>query len=107
MEIQRGRLLVGSSATGLGRFPDAVTARGTKHLRELTEVVREGHRGVLFFCVQHTGITRVEPARDIDPLYAETLVAAREVGVEVYAYSTKCSQEGIVLGHPMPFLESV
>ena len=107
IEIKSVTLLDESIAKGLGRFPDAVTARGTKHLRELTEVVREGHRGVLFFCVQHTGITRVEPARDIDPLYAETLVAAREVGVEVYAYSTKCSHQGIELGHPIPFMESV
>ncbi len=107
IEIKSVTLLDESDVQGLGLFPDAITARGTKHLRELVEVVRLGHRGVLFYCVQHTGITRVQPAREIDPLYADTLIAALAAGVEVYAYSTECSQKGVTLGHPLPFLESV
>lgn len=74
-------------SVGQGLFPDAVSERGTKHLRELIQMVRDGHRAVLLFCVQHTGIAWVEPADNIDPLYGKTLREAISVGVEVIAYS--------------------
>ena len=73
-------------AEGQGLFPDAVSERGTKHLRELMQMVKEGHRAVLLFCVQHTGIEWVEPADLIDPLYGKTLRQAIAAGVEVMAY---------------------
>lgn len=71
-----------------GLFPDAVTTRGQKHLQELMEMVRQGRRAVLFFCVQHTGIERVSPADDIDPEYGRLLREAVEAGVEVLAMGT-------------------
>ena len=64
LEVKSVTLAMGD---GLGLFPDAVTSRGTKHLRELTEICEQGGRAVLFFCVQHTGIDRVAPADEIDP----------------------------------------
>lgn len=73
-------------ADGLGFFPDAVSERGTKHLRELMDVVQQGQRAVLMFCVQHTGIRKVSPAEHIDPLYARTLREAYAGGVEILAY---------------------
>jgi sugar fermentation stimulation protein A len=73
-------------AKGQGLFPDAVSERGTKHLRELMQMKRDGHRGVLLYCVQHTGIEGVEPAQAIDPLYAKTFREAVATGVEVIAY---------------------
>ena len=76
-------------AEGQGLFPDAVSERGTKHLRELMQMVREGHRAVLLYCVQHTGIEWVEPADAIDPLYGKTLREAIAVGVEVIAYGAE------------------
>ncbi|MEQ8314356.1 MAG: DNA/RNA nuclease SfsA [Gammaproteobacteria bacterium] len=76
---------LGMSA-GLGVFPDAVTSRGQKHLRELMLMREQGFRAVLFFCVQHTGIDRVEPADDIDPEYAALLREAASRGVEILAY---------------------
>ena len=72
---------------GQGLFPDAISTRGTKHLRELMQMVREGHRAVLLFCVQHSGINWVEPADHIDIEYGKTLRAAITAGVEVIAYS--------------------
>lgn len=72
-------------AGGQGLFPDAVTTRGQKHLQELMEVVRQGHRAVLFFCVQHTGIGHVSPADEIDPDYGRLLREAADVGVELLA----------------------
>lgn len=79
---------LGMSA-GLGVFPDAVTSRGQKHLRELMLMRDQGFRAVLFFCVQHTGIDRVEPADDIDPDYGVLLREAHSRGVEILAYRAK------------------
>ncbi|MCE3251926.1 MAG: sfsA [Cellvibrio sp.] len=80
-------------AEGEGFFPDAVTERGSKHLRELMAMVKQGHRAVLLFCVQHTGIQSVKPARHIDPVYDKALFAAMNAGVEVLAYTASINPE--------------
>lgn len=77
-----------------GYFPDAVTQRGKKHLRELTQMVTQGKRGVLLFVVQHTGITKVSPAAHIDPEYAKLCQLAIEAGVELLAYACELTLEG-------------
>lgn len=71
---------------GLGSFPDAVTTRGQKHLQELLHIYALGHRAVLLFCVQHSGIRRLVPADDIDPEYGRLLREVVSKGVEVLAY---------------------
>lgn len=73
-------------AAGQGLFPDAISDRGSKHLRELKAMVQQGYRAVLLFCVQHTGIEWVEPADGIDPIYGRHLRDALAAGVEVLAY---------------------
>ena len=78
---------------GVGYFPDAVSTRGQKHLRELIAMKAQGHRAVLFFCVQHTGIRDVRGADHIDPLYASLLKEAVDGGVEVIAYAVCFSPE--------------
>src|SRR5690606_7194398 len=88
---------------GLITFPDAVTARGTKHLRELMAMVADGHRAVLLFCVQHSGAQRVAPADEIDPLYGKTLREAIAAGVEVLAYGCRLSAQEIVLARRLAF----
>lgn len=100
VEVKNLTLLEGD---GLGTFPDAVTSRGRKHLRELMGVVASGGRAVLFFNVAHSGIERVEPAWSIDPEYAETLVAAVEAGVEVMAYRVEFSPGQLNLECPLSF----
>lgn len=87
---------------GLGLFPDAVSTRGTKHLRELMHIVDQGQRAVLFFCVQHTGIERVAPATDIDPEYSATLVEAARAGVEIMAWQAVMSASEIRLAREVP-----
>jgi len=67
-------------------FPDAVTARGAKHLRELGDMVEEGHRAVMFYLVQRSDCAIMDIARDIDPTYDEELKAAIKRGVEVICY---------------------
>jgi sugar fermentation stimulation protein A len=64
-------------------FPDAITARGTKHLRELQAMVREGHRAALAFFVHRTDVDRFDAAREIDPAYGAELDRAAETGVEI------------------------
>jgi sugar fermentation stimulation protein A len=67
-------------------FPDSVTARGSKHLRELTAVVGAGDRAVLLFVCNRTGVDELRPADEIDPVYGYYLRQARTSGVEVLAY---------------------
>lgn len=82
---------------GKGYFPDAVTVRGQKHLRELSQIAQSGQRAVLFFAVLHSGIEDVAPARHIDARYAELLSQARQNGVEVLCNKAQLSPEGMVL----------
>lgn len=82
-------------------FPDAVTARGTKHLRELMAMVKAGHRAVIFFCVQRGDATDVRPADMIDPEYGKTLRTAIESGVEALAYGASPSPESITLNRQL------
>ncbi|MCY3565376.1 MAG: DNA/RNA nuclease SfsA [Gammaproteobacteria bacterium] len=70
---------------GVGRFPDAVTERGQRHLRELMAVRRDGFRAMVIFCVAHDGAQRVRPADDIDPRFGELLREAAREGVELLA----------------------
>lgn len=88
---------------GVAAFPDAVSQRGSKHLRELAGLVRQGYRAVLLFCVQRADAEVVEPARDIDPVYADTLVQAVEQGVEVLAYRAHVTPAEITLQTRLPF----
>lgn len=89
-----------------GYFPDAVTIRGQKHLRELQAMAEMGHRAVLFFAVLHSGITRVAPARQIDPHYADLVLQAQQHGVEVLCYGAQLSPDGIVLKNAIPLFIS-
>jgi sugar fermentation stimulation protein A len=92
---------------GQGYFPDAVSTRGQKHLRELMDMVQEGHRAILLFAVLHTGITQVSAAQHIDKKYALLLEQAQKAGVEILAYKAKYRFEGLTvdikLAEKIPF----
>lgn len=87
---------------GLAIFPDAVTERGTKHLRELKAMVEAGHRAVIFFSVQRGDVTGFRPAREIDLLYTETLAEVMAAGVEVMAWQAEVSPAEIYLKNRLP-----
>jgi sugar fermentation stimulation protein A len=87
-----------------GAFPDAVTLRGQKHLRELMSQARNGDRAVLLFIVMRTDVDQVMPAEDIDPDYARLLRQAVNEGVEVLAYATHIDQDEIKVTHAIPVL---
>ena len=79
-------------------FPDAVTERGRKHLRELMAQVAAGDRAVQFFFVQRRDCDTFRPAWHIDPAYCETLAEAQANGVELLAYGAQVRRDGITLG---------
>lgn len=80
-----------------GYFPDAKTARGQKHIRELIAVKQRGHRAILLFIAQHSGIKQVKPAKHIDKDYSELVKLAIHEGVEVLAYTTAIDPDKIEL----------
>ncbi len=87
----------GSFDEGIGYFPDSVSDRASKHLRELMLMVEQGHRAVIFFCVNHTGIKQVRPADHIDPVYGQLLRKAAQKGVEILAYGSHINEGEIYL----------
>lgn len=92
----------GDTSEGIGYFPDSVSDRASKHLRELMRMVEQGHRAVIFFCVNHTGIKQVRPADHIDTLYGQLLREAANMGVEILAYASHITDEDICLKHRLP-----
>lgn len=80
---------------GLAEFPDSVTARGAKHLAELSDMVGGGHKAVMVFLVQRPDCDRLSLAGDIDPTYAAAFEAARDAGVETFAIGCAVTCEGI------------
>ncbi|HCC60689.1 MAG TPA: DNA/RNA nuclease SfsA [Pseudomonas sp.] len=95
---------LGFGDTAVAAFPDAVTTRGARHLRELAVLARQGLRAVQLYCVNLTGIEAVRPAGEIDPRYAAALRDAVEAGVEVLAYGVELSPEEIRLVRPLPVI---
>ncbi|CAK9885983.1 MAG: Sugar fermentation stimulation protein A [Candidatus Erwinia impunctatus] len=89
---------------GKGLFPDAVTLRGQKHLRDLTALVAGGQRAVLLFAVLHTGISCVSPAEHIDAAYAALLRDAHQHEVEILCYAAEITLQGISLQKPLPLI---
>ena len=87
---------------GLAEFPDAVTARGRKHLAALSEAVAEGYRAVMLYLVQREDCTRFALAGDIDPAYREAFAAAREAGVEMLCYRCRVRPDSIGLDRSLP-----
>lgn len=87
---------------GVARFPDAVTSRGLKHLKELQEQVKLGHRAAMFFLVQRTDATSFAPADHIDSAYGLELRHAYRNGVEILCYDVQVSPERMILNRPVP-----
>ncbi len=89
---------------GLAEFPDAVTARGARHLAELAREVAAGARGVMLYVIQGPA-EAFALAADIDPAYAAAFRAARAAGVEAYAWRCDLTLEGIEIAAEVPVLE--
>lgn len=88
---------------GLAEFPDSVTARGAKHLQELSRVARNGARAVMLYLVQRTDCTSVALAADLDPTYAAGVCEAQAAGVEVLCFDCAITTGAVTLGRALPF----
>ena len=87
---------------GIVMFPDAVTARGLKHLVELQHEVGEGSRCVMFFLVQRMDGRIFRPADHIDPEYGREMRDAYAAGVEILAYTTHITLDGVAVSNKIP-----
>jgi len=87
---------------GLAEFPDSVTERGAKHLAELAEMARAGHRAVMVYLVQRADANALSLAADIDPGYAHAFTSAAAAGVEALAYRCRLSPDEIVIDRKIP-----
>jgi sugar fermentation stimulation protein A len=74
---------------GCYAFPDAVTERGRKHLNELIDVIKAGHRAAMLFVIPRSDGTTFRAAHEIDPKYADALTAAATAGVELHAWQAE------------------
>lgn len=93
-----------SRQPGLAEFPDSVTARGLKHLQELSRITTQGARAAMLYLVQRTDCNRVTIAADIDPAYAAGLAHATQSGVQVLAFDCAITPHQITLGRPLAFV---
>jgi sugar fermentation stimulation protein A len=85
------------SFDGAAAFPDAVSDRATKHLRELIRLKRKGHRAAIVFVIQRGDCKHFRPADEIDPEYGRWLRKAAKAGVEILPYVAKVTRKGILL----------
>lgn len=91
---------------GLAEFPDAVTARGTKHLGELATVKQAGHRALMIFLIQREDCDRFAVAADIDPAYDTALDVALAAGVEVLCLACRVELTDISVARTIEFAGS-
>ena len=102
VEVKNVTLRRGSDDATPVEFPDSVTARGLKHLIELTEAVRLGFRAVVLFVVQRTDAPGLRFAGDIDPAFARAMRLATDSGVEVCCYRCVVAVDGVSLAGAIP-----
>lgn len=86
---------------GLALFPDAPTARGTKHLLEMAKAREDGYSGYILFLIQMKGVHRFAPNGKMDPRFAQALAYASTKGVKILAYDSIVTRDEIVLGSPV------
>ena len=87
---------------GKAQFPDSVSKRGQKHLRELMEIKKNGLRAAMLFIVQREDVSTFLPAESIDPDYAALLREAHKTGVEILVYQCRMGLQELSLGQSLP-----
>lgn len=102
VEVKNNTML-SSEVAGRSDFPDAVTTRGQKHLRELTAMTQQGARAVMFYLVNRSDVHSCGIAERIDPDYAKALREAMASGVEVLCYQSVLSLTELRMGRKLHF----
>jgi sugar fermentation stimulation protein A len=87
---------------GVGLFPDAVTDRGARHVRELAGAREDGYEASVLYCVQRDDSRLVRPHAEVDPTYAEAVREAAEAGVGFHAVEARVTREGVELVGEIP-----
>ena len=93
-----------SRRKGVAEFPDAITARGLKHIKELLKASEKGYEVYLLFVVQRDDCNKFELAEDIDPEYCELLIKAVKKKLNILCYDCKFSSKGIKINRRINFL---
>jgi sugar fermentation stimulation protein A len=88
-------------------FPDSITSRGTKHLNELCDMVKDGHRAVMLYVIQRTDDLPFRLACEIDKKYCEVFKEVTKQGVEVLLYQSSINYENIVINKPLELLDII
>ena len=91
-----------SRSSGLAEFPDAKTMRGVRHLKELSNLVAQGHRAVMLYVVQREDCEIFAFAEDIDPAYSNAMKEGVRAGVEILCYKCAISTTGIRVLRKIP-----
>jgi len=89
----------------VARFPNPATARGTRHLRTLIDLVRDGHEAAVCFVAQRTDARAFRTLPEVDPDFATALREARAAGVRAHAYRSRVTARGIWLHEEIPILD--
>ena len=89
---------------GVVLFPDAPTERGLKHVRELTECLKQGFEAYLVFIVQMQGPRYFTPNEETDPAFASALKLAAEAGVQVLARDCRVTADSMTVDKPLPVM---
>ena len=87
---------------GLAQFPDAITARGTRHVFALTELTKKGIKTVILFVCQRDDPTNFSPMWDRDPIFSKALFEASKIGVNIWCISTKITETEMTLKKEIP-----
>ena len=90
----------------LAEFPDAITTRGAKHIKDLIKAKRQGFNSYLLFVIQREGCNKFAIAKDIDPEYSKLLTLAYKNKVKILCYDCKFSSKGIKLNHQIKLLNN-
>ncbi len=98
MEVKSVSLVEG----GEGRFPDAPTQRGVKHLKELIDLRRKGYRSIVLFISQRSDARSITSNDEIDPIFGEWLRKARLASVELYAYNCSVTKNTVSIKEQIP-----
>lgn len=86
---------------GVCAFPDAPTLRGTKHLKELTALAKQGYGAYILFVIQMSGVSYLHPNDATDPDFAAALREAHRAGVTILAMDCLVTPDSMVIGKPV------
>ena len=89
----------------IAEFPDAITSRGTKHLKTLIDAIKKGYKSYIVFLVQIQGMKYFKIAKDIDKEYYQNYLIAKKAGVNFLAYRCKISPNEIKIEKKLKIID--